>query len=232
MSCDDVRGTLIDALVARRPPADAAVLAHLDSCAICRAAHTDYERLWRELGDLDPAAPAPDAAARFARRLALAPAERRTASPRLGKYVGAIAAALVLAALSGGYWAGVRHSNAQAGSEVAAGVGTEPTFLLLLHVDSTFRGGTTPAQRSSMAHEYARWADALAPGTVLDGEKLSRDPARWLGFSHVAAAAGSDQVDGFFLIHAKDLTAAQQVAATCPHLKYGGRIELREIDRS
>lgn len=232
VNCDDVHGMLIDALVARRPPADPAVLAHLESCAACRAERAEYESLWHELADVDPVAPASDAAARFARRLAVAAAVPQHAFPSRSKYVGAFAAALVLVALLTGYWAGARHSGARAASLLADNTSTEPMFLLLLHVDSTFRGATSPAQAASMAHEYHRWAEGLAPmASVIDDEKLARDTARWLGPAHVAGAGG-DQVDGFFLIHAKDLSTAQQVAATCPHLKYGGRVELREIDRS
>ena len=37
-------------------------------------------------------------------------------------------------------------------------------------------------------------------------------------------------VGGYFLIEAVDYDEAVQICRSCPHLKYGGRIELREID--
>ena len=75
-------------------------------------------------------------------------------------------------------------------------------------------------------------ADGLErSGTLISDAALARDSTIWLGLPHAPSALG-DKVDGFFLIRAKDLTAAAQVAATCPHVKHGGRIELRSIRRT
>jgi len=35
---------------------------------------------------------------------------------------------------------------------------------------------------------------------------------------------------GYFLIKAQDMNAALAIARTCPHLKYGGSIEIRPIE--
>jgi hypothetical protein len=34
---------------------------------------------------------------------------------------------------------------------------------------------------------------------------------------------------GFFVVSAPDLNAAHQIASTCPHLRYGGRIVIQRI---
>ena len=34
---------------------------------------------------------------------------------------------------------------------------------------------------------------------------------------------------GFFIVSGADLDAAQQIASTCPHLRYGGRIVIQRI---
>ena len=166
MSCNEVHARLIDALLTQRAPSDATLFAHLDSCASCRDAWNDYETMWRELGDLPAARPSPDARARFARRLAavrLNPA-LRTGRSMLSWYVGAAAAAVLVAALTG-YEVGVHGLTQQVGpapTEVSMG---EPTFLILLHEDSLFRRGEPQVPRAEMVKEYARWADGLsAPG--------------------------------------------------------------------
>jgi hypothetical protein len=49
--------------------------------------------------------------------------------------------------------------------------------------------------------------------------------------AHASVAPG-DFVDGYFLIHAKDMAEAQRIAASFPHVKYGGRSEAHEFDRA
>ena len=84
-------------------------------------------------------------------------------------------------------------------------------FILLLH------GGG-----SGHVNEYRQWARQVR---VAGGEKL-KDETVVLGSAERAAS-----VRGFFRIVARDRQAAEAVARTCPHLKYGGWIELREIDQ-
>jgi len=137
---------------------------------------------------------------------------------------GASAAAALVAALLG-YQIGTRQAVQRVGIAQAPVTQTESTFLLLLHVDSNFRRGEPPAPRQALNAEYARWADGT--GSVLTGKSLE-PVVVWLGRPHPRSTA-EDQVDGFFLVRAKNMAAAQQIAATCPHLKHGGWIEVREI---
>ena len=37
-------------------------------------------------------------------------------------------------------------------------------------------------------------------------------------------------VGGYFLIRASSYDVAVEIARTCPHLRYGGRIEVRQVD--
>jgi hypothetical protein len=232
VTCDDVRSRLIDALVTRRAPDDPAMLSHIESCPACRAAQTDYVALWEKLGTQSTPAPSPDAAARFARRLATSGLAPRARAGRLvhAWWFGASVAAALVVGLAG-YRTGTRHPADRSSTDVASAVNAAPTFLLLLHVDSTFRRGEPPVQQSVLAAEYAAWANDLSTGIFVDGERLDDNRLVWLG-APTAEATQSDHVDGFFLIHAKDLKAARVIAASCPHLRHGGRIELREIDQS
>ena len=43
-------------------------------------------------------------------------------------------------------------------------------------------------------------------------------------------AEAKEVVGGYFLIEAADYDEAVEISKGCPHLKYGGRIELRQID--
>jgi hypothetical protein len=231
VTCDDVRTTLIDALVKRRAPTDLAVLAHIESCPACQAARADYEMLWKEMGDLVTPSPALDARASFRRRLAVA----RLGSPRpptnralLWWLAGAAAAVFLVGVV--GYQLGTRRAGQRMGG-VRQVANAEPAFLLLLHEDSAFRRGEPPKPTEALAAEYTRWAEALPAGTYVRAAPFVRHPGVWLGPAHDPPALG-DYVDGYFLIHARDMAAAQQIAATCPHLKYGGRIEVHEIDRA
>lgn len=231
MNCDDVHAMVIDALVTQRAPTDPALLAHLDSCAACRATREHYETLWQEMGELAVSNPSPSARARFGLRLGATRLTAPSLAPRsrFPWSLGATAAMLV-AALAGYYVGGLRlpERAVPVPREAAA---PEPTYLMLLHEDSTFRRGEPPVPRAVLVAEYARWADPLErAGTLINAAALP-DSAIWLGPPHARTALG-DRVDGFFVIRAKDRAEAERVAATCPHLKHGGRIELRLIDRS
>jgi hypothetical protein len=220
---------MIDALAMQRPVTDAAVLAHLDSCPACRAARDDYDTMWRQLGDLTAPNPPLDAGARFERRLAAA--RRDGWKHRIPPwYVGAWAATVLIAALAG-YGLGSHRSGNGAPSALTDTRGGESTFLLLFHVDSSFRRGQTPAAAAAILADYERWSGPLSrQGTLIGGEKLT-DSTAWFGPVHEVSARG-DHLAGFMVIRARDRAAAESIAASCPHLKYGGRIELRMITRS
>lgn len=225
MTCDEAKALLIDALAMRRPVTDPVVLAHIDSCAACRAARDEYDAMWRQLGDLAAPQPRPDARARFDQRLV--GARRRSVSHW---YAGAWAATVLIAALAG-YGLGAHRTQDHAQSALTESGGTESTYLLLFHIDSTFRRGQTPAASAAILADYGRWADRLRrEGTLIGGEKLG-DSTAWFGPAHEVSARG-DHLAGFMVIRVKDRAAAEVIAASCPHLKYGGRIELRMIARS
>ena len=92
---------------------------------------------------------------------------------------------------------------------------TGDTYALLLTVDSTYVY-PPPTELRRREHEYGRWADSLAALGKLDlGGKL-------LG-------QGRLPVDGLFIIRAANDADAARIAATCPHYKYGGHVEVRRF---
>jgi hypothetical protein len=88
------------------------------------------------------------------------------------------------------------------------------TYVLLL---SPGPGYLTPlpGHLEERRAEYARWADSLARAGKLDVEGHLEPPG--------------DVVDGLFIIRAANDSDAARIAATCPHIKYRGHIEVRRF---
>ena len=66
---------------------------------------------------------------------------------------------------------------------------------------------------------------------VVSAAELAEAPARWYGAAGRGVDDGpnGDRLGGFFLIRASGFAEAQRIAADCPHLRHGGRVELRTI---
>jgi len=104
-------------------------------------------------------------------------------------------------------------------------------FALLLF-QSPLEHATPPDVEASRVAEYIAWARSLEEnGRTVTGEKLD-DPRRLVA----PAAAGPIEgdpigvpVNGFFIVTADNLEEALGLARTCPHLKYGGVIEVRPV---
>lgn len=110
-------------------------------------------------------------------------------------------------------------------------------FLLLLRQGTEPDAPATPAAMTQRIKEYAQWsADARDQGRDISGQKLT-PPRYLLGSDHGAPVLretstkpGPDVLGGYFLVGADSFDDAMAIARTCPHLKHGGRIEVREID--
>jgi hypothetical protein len=121
----------------------------------------------------------------------------------------AAAAAAVLLFLSG-YAIGASSS-----APMPTAADGSARFLLLLH--ETPATATTGVPEPQLVEEYRQWARGVsAGGTAIQGEKLKDTPGQTLS--------------GFFIVAAPTREAADAIAASCPHARYGGRIEVREID--
>lgn len=113
------------------------------------------------------------------------------------------------------------------------------SFMLLLHVPTERpSAATTDGEAAiSITREYMDWADRLrAAGQHKGGSKLTNDAGKILrgpiGHPSVTDgpyAEGREIVGGFFIIAARDYTEACSIAQTCPHLKYGSYIEVRQV---
>ena len=122
-------------------------------------------------------------------------------------------------------WVGGRFQRQRLASD------GRPRFVLLLQQgESATVAGIAEEQRRRS--EYGNWADRVSgAGRVLLGEPLA-DTGKELvasGSGEVPWNSGADTIGGMFIISAVDYQHAIEIARTCPHLKYGGRIEVRPI---
>ncbi len=73
--------------------------------------------------------------------------------------------------------------------------------------------------------EYGRWSKGIQKqGITITGEKLSTSKVTIGAIENT----GSD-FSGFFLLSVSSEAEAVRLASTCPHVKYGGAIEIRKI---
>ena len=222
-ACAEAREAIADAVLAGgRANTDPAIEGHIASCAECKAYRSECETQWLALGELPVPAPVPDARRRFEEAV-------RGEAPSGGSLWKpfAIAAGLIVAALIG-YGAGTRGERATPIRAASVSTDSTPRFLLLLYDSNNPGAAPTADQKAAIVAEYSAWARSLASeGHLVTAEELSENPPEWLGES-VRTVDGA-RIGGFFLIRARDLSEARQIAERCPHLKHGGRIELRPI---
>jgi hypothetical protein len=93
-------------------------------------------------------------------------------------------------------------------------------FLLLLYGD--------PRVRTGVEHrdEYVAWGRQLASrGELSKQGELSGEVETLKG--ETREGPSGEEPLGFFILRARDLAEALQLSQGCPHLRYGGRVELR-----
>lgn len=112
-------------------------------------------------------------------------------------------------------------------------------YMLLLHEDESQRTGIAHDKMMAMLKEYRDWSAKLrAENKLIGGEKLGEDNGRVLRDKNGKVtvtdgpyAESKEVVGGFFIIAAKDYDEACTIARGCPHLKYYGRVEVRQIEK-
>ena len=153
-----------------------------------------------------------------ARLLRQSTTQWRRRAPRI---VGLLAASLLIflgGAVVGANWWGARASRPGPNS---------PRFMLVLNAAEPSRPRSLE-EIKQIVEEYRGWASNLRDqGISVEGEKL-KEEIRVVGEDQ---ARQQKRISGYFLVGAPDFDQAVQIASGCPHLKYGGTIEVRQIDR-
>lgn len=141
---------------------------------------------------------------------------RPSPAPRTGSRWWQLAAAIVL--ISGGFAAGR--------ADFAASPADQPgrRYLLLLYGSTT----SGPAEEEARVAEYAAWARTTLGDRMVAAEKLT-NTRLVLGPDAPVPDPGREP-NGFFLVRAADRAEAERLAATCPHLRHGGTVVVRDID--
>ena len=132
----------------------------------------------------------------------------------------------------------VRLESVNQNSRKETDMEKENGYMLLLHDKTTSEMALSPEEIQAVIGEYMAWRDQLAAeGLLIGGEKLADEGGKHLKnvggeirvtdgpFAEVKEALG-----GYFAIKADDYEEAVEISKGCPHLKFGGWIELREID--
>jgi hypothetical protein len=114
-----------------------------------------------------------------------------------------------------------------------------PDFMLLLHTPPE-GGKFSPEDLQNVIQRYATWSKGLsASGRLVGGHKLRDAEGRVLKkqsdkttVTDGPYAELKEVVGGYFHITADHYDEAVQIARECPHLDYGGTIEVRSIERA
>jgi len=114
--------------------------------------------------------------------------------------------------------------------------------MLLMYTRASESARESAAEPNSDAYraiidEYRQWAmDRAAEGRLVDAEELA-DVTRIVAqrdesFSIEPSAHTDRALGGYFLITASSLDDPLTLAKTHPHLKYGGEVEVRPIEKT
>lgn len=111
-------------------------------------------------------------------------------------------------------------------------------YMMLLHESTTDFADLSAEDIQQIIGEYVAWRNAVADaGKMAGGQKLKDDGGKNLSMQNGSLrvtdgpfAEAKEVIGGYFSILADNYEEAVQTAQTCPHLKYGGRIELREVE--
>ena len=112
-------------------------------------------------------------------------------------------------------------------------------YMLLLYDDPANWAGISPEEMQKAIEKYVAWGQKLRDLGIFGGShKLADDLGRVLrkrdGKARVTDGPYSETKEvlgGYYIIEAATYDQAVEHTRGCPHLDYGGTIEVREVDR-
>jgi hypothetical protein len=113
-----------------------------------------------------------------------------------------------------------------------------PKYMLLLHDDPSTFTTVSPEQMQKIIEKYMAWGAKLqGAGILVSSDKLTDEPGRVMRGKngHVRVTDGpysetKEVLGGYYTIRAATYDEAMDRARDCPHLEYGGTIEIRQVD--
>ena len=114
-----------------------------------------------------------------------------------------------------------------------------PKYMLLLRETPSDFSNLSAEEMQQVIGEYVAWRRKIeAEGKYAGGEKLKDEGGRHVSMRNGKArvvdgpyAEAKEVMGGYFVINAADYDEAVETSKGCPHLKYGGWIEVREIEQ-
>jgi len=111
-------------------------------------------------------------------------------------------------------------------------------YMLLLYHDGAGGAKLDPKVMQQAMAKHQAWRQKLTDeGRYLGSHKLENEPGKVLrnAGGKVLMTDGpysetKEWLGGYYLIEAPNYEAALEVSRGCPHLEYGGTIEVREVD--
>ncbi len=109
-------------------------------------------------------------------------------------------------------------------------------FLLLLHADPTDWLKMPPDEKQKWFGKYMSWgSQARQAGYLVGSNKLADDAGKVIRGGKALVTDGpysetKEVLGGYYLIEAANYDEAVETSKGCPHLKYNGWIEVREIE--
>lgn len=191
--------------------------------------------VWEALDAAAPERLPAEAGSRIERALRLAMEVRSSrGGGAMYSRTGLVAAALVALVLGGaaGFGIGTARTAADGPTVTRTATAEETTtmdgkrYLLLIRDTEAVEQAIEEHGIEAIVQEYGGWAGSLAEaGRLMAAEKLTDSP-RWVGES----APSASDISGFFLITAASEAEALEIARNSPHARYGGVLEVREIE--
>jgi hypothetical protein len=113
-----------------------------------------------------------------------------------------------------------------------------PQYILLLHETPSDFSNVSAEEMQQIIGEYVAWRRKIeTEGKYAGSNKLRDDGGRLISMRNGMArvvdgpyAEAKEVMGGYFIISAANYDEAVETSKGCPHLKYGGWIEVREIE--
>ncbi len=93
-----------------------------------------------------------------------------------------------------------------------------------------YHGGNMPESPEEGAKQKAKWkawVDGLGAAVVNPGTPLGK--SRIVSSGGVSDDGGPDPMMGFTVVEADSMDAALEMAKGCPHVEFGGTLEVAEV---
>ena len=111
-------------------------------------------------------------------------------------------------------------------------------YMLLLHDNPASFADVSPEQMQKVIEKYMAWGNRLRQaGLMHAGDKLTDEPGKVVrrreGQVRVTDGPYSETKEvlgGYYIIEAASYDQAIERSRDCPHLEYGGTIEVRQVD--